>query len=454
LLTVSGLAFQEDQGFRTAVIHPGFSASLTLLSLFHQEHSMNLPKVESSVSRRSFLRLAGVAASMPILTEAHLAYAAVAPQTTSAAATPARRRRTVMPEGAVLINANENPLGPCRAACEAIAAIAHKGGRYDIDGETAKLTTTFAKQNGLKEEYIAVYAGSSEPLHFTVLAFTSPTRGFVTADPSYEAGMAAAKAAGAKISKVALTADYAHDVKAMVAADANAGVLYICNPNNPTGTLTTKEDIIWALANKPKGSILLVDEAYIHLADSPSVLDMVAADKDLIVLRTFSKVYGMAGIRCGIAAARPDLLAKLQPFGMNAMPITGSAAANVSLLEADLVPERKKIIADTRNDTFAFLTENGYKFIPSHSNCFMIDTGRPGKSVIEAMQAKNVYIGRTWPVWPNHVRVSVGTPEEMAAFKAAFKEVMDAPPTSVSAGLHSPFEGHDPLAVGAFPQFS
>ena len=266
---------------------------------------MNLPKVESSVSRRSFLRLAGVAASMPILTEAHLAYAAVAPQTTSAAATPARRRRTVMPEGAVLINANENPLGPCRAACEAIAAIAHKGGRYDIDGETAKLTTTFAKQNGLKEEYIAVYAGSSEPLHFTVLAFTSPTRGFVTADPSYEAGMAAAKAAGAKISKVALTADYAHDVKAMVAADANAGVLYICNPNNPTGTLTTKEDIIWALANKPKGSILLVDEAYIHLADSPSVLDMVAADKDLIVLRTFSKVYGMAGIRCGIAAARP-----------------------------------------------------------------------------------------------------------------------------------------------------
>ena len=247
----------------------------------------------AGVSRRSFLRMAGVAASVPILTEAHLAWAAQ--QTASTAPTQKRRVRPVLPQDAVLINANENPLGPCKAACEAISAIAPKGGRYDIDGETAKLTKTFASQNGLKEEYVAVYAGSSEPLHYTVLAFTSPSRGFVTADPSYEAGMMAANAAKAKISKVPLKADHAHDVKAMVAADPSAGVLYICNPNNPTGTLTAKEDIAWALEHKPKGSILLVDEAYIHLSDAPHVLDYVAADKDLIVLRTFSKVYGMAG---------------------------------------------------------------------------------------------------------------------------------------------------------------
>jgi histidinol-phosphate aminotransferase len=248
------------------------------------------------------MRMAGVAASMPILTEAHFAYAAFHPQqaTAKSDSAPKRRVRTAPPPGAVLINANENPLGPCKAACEAIAAIAHKGGRYDIDGETEKLTATFAKQNGLKESYIAVYAGSSEPLHFTVLAFTSPTKGFVTADPSYEA-----KTSGAKISKVPLTSDYAHDVKAMLAADPNAGVYYICNPNNPTGSLTSKADIVWALENKPKGSILLVDEAYIHLSDSPSVLDMVAADKDLIVLRTFSKVRdgGGAAGPAGEAAA-------------------------------------------------------------------------------------------------------------------------------------------------------
>jgi histidinol-phosphate aminotransferase len=394
-----------------------------------------------AVSRRSFMRLAGTAAAaMPIFTEAHFAHAAMqaaAPATTTAPARPKRLRMT-FPEGAVLINANENPLGPCKSACEAIAEIAHKGGRYDIDGETAKLTTTFATQNNLPEDHIAIYAGSSEPLHFTVLAFTSPTKGFVTADPSYEAGMYAASISKAKITKVPLTASHAHDVKAMVAADPNAGVIYICNPNNPTGTLTTKEDIAYAVENKPKGSIILVDEAYIHLSDSPSVLDMVAAGKDVIVLRTFSKVYGMAGIRCGLAAGRPDLLAKLQAYGQNAMPITGSAAANVSLLDATLVPERKKIIGDIRNDTFTWLTANNYKFIPSQSNCFMIDTGRDGKGVIKAMQDKNVYIGRTWPIWPSYVRITVGSADDMAKFKTAFKQVMDAPP--VTAELHSPYE--------------
>jgi len=395
------------------------------------------------------MRMAGVAAAaMPIFTEGHLAQAAM--QTAAPAAAPKRPRRMSMtyPEGAVIINANENPLGPCKAACEAIATIAHKGGRYDIDGETAKLTTTFAKQNGLKESYIAVYAGSSEPLHFTTLAFTSPAKGFVTADPSYEAGMMAANVSGAKITKVPLTSTYGHDVKAMVAADPNAGVIYICNPNNPTGTLTSKEDIAWAVENKPKGSILLVDEAYIHLSDSPSVLDLVAADKDVIVLRTFSKVYGMAGIRCGFAVGRPDLLRKLDAYGQNAMPITGSAAANVSLLDPELVPARKKIIGDIRNDTFEWLAKNNYKFIPSQSNCFMIDTGRNGKSVIAAMQEKNVFIGRTWPIWPNAVRITVGSPDDMAKFKVAFKEVMDAPAAPVSASLHNPYE---PVS---FPQLS
>jgi len=400
-------------------------------------------KNASAVSRRSFMRLASVAASMPILTEAHFAWAAHQATPAPGTSAPARHIRPAAPPGAVMINANENPLGPCKAACEAIAAIAPKGGRYDMDGETGKLTRTFAEQNGLKEEYIMVYAGSSEPLHYSVMAFTSPTRGFVTADPTFEAGMRSAMIAKAKISKVPLRADYSHDVKAMVAADPNAGVIYICNPNNPTGTTTTKEDIAWALENKPKGSILLVDEAYIHLSDAQNVLEYVAADKDLIVLRTFSKIYGMAGIRCGFAVGRPDLLAKLQPFGQNAMPITGSVAAKVSLLDAELVPTRKALIAKTRNDTFAFLKANNYKFIPSESNCFMVEVGRPGAEIISALHTKNVFIGRTWAIWPTMVRVSVGTPEEMAKFQVAFKEVMGE--TSTAS-----LPAHDPSADLAF----
>jgi histidinol-phosphate aminotransferase len=378
------------------------------------------PSPPATTSRRSFLHLAGLAATIPVMSEGRLAWAARA--ATAPVAAPA--------SAPVMIDANENPLGPCPAALDAITAIAKTGGRYDATGVLDRLPALFAKQNNLPADHIAVYAGSSEPLHFSVLAFTSPMRPFVTADPSYEAGMWAAAASGAKIVKVALTPQYAHDVKAMVAADPDAGVLYICNPNNPTGTLTAKKDILWANEHKPKGSVLLVDEAYIHLSDAPSVLDLVAQDQDVIVLRTFSKVYGMAGIRCGMALARPDILTKLQRYGMNPMPVTAAAAACASLNEPNLVATRKKIIADTRSATFDWLAAKGYKFIPSVSNCFMIDTGRSGKSVIAAMQQRNVYIGRTWPVWPNHVRISVGTPEEMASFRAAFEDVMNTPPTT------------------------
>jgi histidinol-phosphate aminotransferase len=380
----------------------------------------------NGVSRRSFMGLAGAAAiAAPILTEAHFAWA----QSGRRSSMPMN-----IPPDAVLINANENPLGPCDAACEAIADVAHKGGRYDY-ALTMELAQVFSDQEGLKPGYLAVYAGSSEPLHYTVLAFTSPAKGYVTGDPGYEAGMRAADVSKAKISKVLLKPDHSHDVKAMVAADPNAGVLYICNPNNPTGTITAKQDIVWALENKPKGSILLVDEAYIHLSDAENCIDLVKADKDIIILRTFSKVYGMAGIRAGFAIGRPDLLEKLQAYGQNAMPITGSAAATASLRDATVVPTRKKIIAGIRNDTFAWLTANNYSFIPSQSNCFMIDTKRDGKAFYDAMAAKKVYIGRVWPVWPTYVRVTVGSEDDMAKFEVAFKEVMDSPPNSMHADV-------------------
>jgi histidinol-phosphate aminotransferase len=383
----------------------------------------------SQSSRRSFLRYAALAAATPIFTEAHFARAAqAAPAESKSHSAPPSLVFPALPPDAVLINANENPMGPCAAARERIAALTPAGGRYDLYGEADKLIDTFASQHHLQRDHIAVYAGSSVPLFYTVLAFASPSRSLVIADPSYEWAMMAATAVGAPIHKVPLTADYAHDVKAMVSADPNAGVLYICNPNNPTGTLTSKEDIVWALENKPKGSVLLVDEAYIHFSDAPEVLDLVAADKDIIVLRTFSKVYGMAGLRCGLALARPELLQKLAMFGENFMPIMGTGPANASLLDAELVPTRKKIIGDTRRETISWLRKNGYKVIgESQSNCFMIDTGRSGRSVMAGMRAKNIYIGRTWPIWPNAVRITVGTPEEMVTFREAFKQVMDAP---------------------------
>jgi histidinol-phosphate aminotransferase len=379
----------------------------------------------SSFSRRNFFRFAAMAstfAAIPIASEFQLAYA---------------QRRLIMndsPSEVVLIDANENPLGPCEAACQAMTNILPHGGRYDYNNSNEELVRIFTEQEGLSDDHVLVYAGSSEPLHYSVLAFTSPERGYVTADPGYEAGMRAASLSGARISKVALTPTYAHDVKAMVVADPNAGLLYICNPNNPTGTITSRTYIQYALAHKPKNSILLVDEAYIHLSDAQSCMDLVKAGKDIILLRTFSKIYGMAGIRCGFAIARPDLLDKLLVYGRNPMPITAVVGARTSLLDKDLIPKRKKINSDIRADIFEWLTANHYSFTPSQSNCFMLDTKRPGEEVIAAMAQRKVIIGRLWPVWPTHVRVTVGTEQDMTAFKKAFKEVMNSNTTGLKLG--------------------
>jgi histidinol-phosphate aminotransferase len=371
-----------------------------------------------SVSRRTFLRSAALtsaaAAALPILTESQLAHA------------QRRMPRKADPAGSVRIDANENPLGPCAGACTTIAALIPEGGRYDSN-LTDKLALVFAEQEGLKPEYVSVYAGSSEPLHYSVLAFTSPTRAYVTGDPGYEAGMRAASLNKAQIIKVPLTATHAHDVKAMLAAAPQGGVFYICNPNNPTGTTTPREQIEYALANKPAGSILLIDEAYIHFSDAAPSLDLVKADKDVIVLRTFSKIYGMAGIRCGLAIGRPDLLARIGYYGMNPMPIMAVAAATTSLGEPGLIPKRRAINTGIRTQTFEWLTANNYKFTPSVSNCFMIDTGRPGHQVMAAMAEQNVYIGRVWPIMPTSVRITVGSPSDMQAFQTAFKQVMNAP---------------------------
>ena len=397
------------------------------------------PTLNPAFSRRSFLRFASAAsaaAAIPgisIVTESHLA---------------AQNRRVpkVHVAGGVYIDANENPMGPAPSACIACEDIVKSGGRYQMDLQM-DLLKYFAAQEGIKPEYAFPYAGSSEPLHYAVLGFTGPTKSFVTADPGYEAGIMAAAISGAKVVKVPLKADHSHDVKAMLAAAPDAGVFYVCNPNNPTGTTTPREDIEYLLANKPQGSILLIDEAYIHLSDAKPCVDMVAADKDVIILRTFSKIYGMAGLRCGFAMARPDLLKKVMNFGgWNSMPVTSVTAAKASLMDANLIPERKKTIADIRTDTFTWLSANNYEFIPSVSNCFMVNTKRPGKSVQDAMAAKNVYIGRVWPVMPTWVRVTVGSKSDMAAFQVAFKEVMDQP---VTASLEIPSIAED-LSVRRF----
>ena len=370
--------------------------------------------LQTEFSRRSLgrraLTLLGAGAALPFYNEPALAQLSMIGP---------------LPPGAVKINANENPLGPCPEAAEAIFGVVKKGGRYMYE-ETFSFTRTLAEQEGLKPNYVMPFAGSSDPLHRAVLAFTSAEKPFVMGDPGYEAGQRAAQFIGSKVIRVPLNAKHEHDVKAMVAASDSAGILYICNPNNPTGTITKRADIEWLLANKPKGSILLLDEAYIHLSTEPFGTDLVAKDGELIVLRTFSKLYGMAGLRAGAAIGRPDLLAKLQGYGAGALPLTGMIGAAASLRAKNLVLERRKLIADTREDVFDFLAKHNAKFVPSVSNKFMLEWDKPGGELVKAFAAEKVFIGRVWPKWPNHARVSIGTPEEMAVFKKAYKKIFGA----------------------------
>jgi histidinol-phosphate aminotransferase len=185
--------------------------------------------------------------------------------------------------------------------------------------------------------------------------------------------------------------------------------------------------------------LTVLDQAYFEYVDDPDFADGVGelfkAGRRVVVLRTFSKIYGMAGLRCGLAIGRPDLLAKIQKFGSNFMPILAVAAATSSLQEPTLVAERRKINTDIRNQTFSWLTANNYEFIPSQTNCFMLNAGRPGKEVMAAMAQRNVYIGRVWPVMPNWVRITVGTRSEMDKFQQAWKEVMTGATTAFAAPM-------------------
>ena len=221
--------------------------------------------------------------------------------------------------------------------------------------------------------------------------------------------------------EVSLNAEHAHDVPAMLAANPQAGMLYLCNPNNPTGTLTPTEAIRQALANKPKGCVLVVDEAYIDFCDAQSCVSWVKDHDDLLVLRTFSKIYGMAGARLGLAIGHPALLERLAVFGGDNVPAASTLlGARASLDDLKLVPQRKALNAQLRDETIAWLKGRGFTCTVSQSNCFMINVKQPAEQVIEKLAAQGVLVGRVWKDWPQWVRVTVGNKQEMARFREVF----------------------------------
>ncbi len=403
----------------------------------------------NGVSRRSFLRTLGAAsaaaAALPAMAYGQAQQAVQAARRQGGGGMSDMGERVPLGPDVVIISSNENPLGPAQSALTALCATAPLGGRYHQE-ESQKTIAAFNEVYGLKRGYSALFPGSGGPLDLALMSNIGPDKPLVMGDPSYEQGTRAAMTMKAPLFAVPLTKTYAHDVKAMLAAHPSPGAYYIVNPNNPTGTMTPRADIEWLIENKPKGSVVIIDEAYHHFSTDESSIGFVAQDKDVIVMRTFSKIYGMAGIRAGFAVARPDLLQKFQtvaPAGRSlaSISIVSAAAARASLTDKELVPLRRKINGDIREETLAFMQKKGYKVLPgSQANFFMVDVGRPGSEFHKAMLEEKVSIGRTWPALPNFVRVTVGTKDEMAKFQAAFVKCMDKKPDTANgaASLYVP----------------
>jgi len=214
----------------------------------------------------------------------------------------------------------------------------------------------------------------------------------------------------------------------MLAATSDAGLVYICNPNNPTASITPKDQIRAFLAKVPSKTMVLIDEAYHHYVESndyESVIPLVSQYPNLIVARTFSKIYGMAGLRCGYSVARPELITGMrEQQTWDSLNIMALVAATASLQDAAQVAEGRKHNSEVKQFVYAELDKLGLKYIPSQANFLMVDLRREVKPMIAAMRARNVEVGRLFPALPNFMRVTIGTRPQMDAFVSAFRAVM------------------------------
>jgi histidinol-phosphate aminotransferase len=334
------------------------------------------------------------------------------------------------PDGVVRLSSNENPYGPPPAAFEAMRRAFDRVWRYP-DEAVDELAADLAKLHGVAADRVLLGNGSGEILKLCAAAFTGPGRPLVMADPTFEAIGRYARAAGAEVVKVELAADHRHDLGKMLDAAPAAGLLYICNPNNPTGTVTP--DLRGFLGRVPAGTAVLVDEAYHHYADGGGYESVAALPGELpslphlIVARTFSKIYGMAGLRCGYALARPETLERLRFHqAWDTLNIQVLAAARASLGETAYLEKSRRLNRETREWTTAELAARGHAVLPSQTNFLMADLGRDVGPVIEALRERRVEVGRKFPALPNHLRVTVGTRPQMERFVAALEETLGA----------------------------
>ncbi|MGH9387700.1 MAG: pyridoxal phosphate-dependent aminotransferase [Vicinamibacterales bacterium] len=329
----------------------------------------------------------------------------------------------------VKLASNENNWGPPESVMKAMTSSWKYANRYGYpDGN---IVQAIADHHGVKPANILLTAGSSEALLVVGTTFLLGGKKVLGADPTYATVYQHATNIKADAVKLPLTRDYRQDIGAMIeATNKNAkdlGFVYLCNPNNPTGMVVTAKEVKQLLDGIPKDMPVLIDEAYHHFVDDPAYgtsLPYVLEGRPIVIARTFSKIAALAAMRIGYAVSTPEIIQRMRPYSMGSVNVLAKWGAAASLKDAQGQSDVKAKVIGLRNKTTRELEAYGYPTIPSQTNFFMVSLeGRTVQPVIEEFRAKGILVGRPFPPMVQHLRVSVGVPEEMDKFLKAFKEI-------------------------------
>jgi histidinol-phosphate aminotransferase len=334
----------------------------------------------------------------------------------------------VLPNLKARLFANENPFGPSDAAKKAISDAISEGYRYPIK-QVAELEQKILDFEGLKEGQIMTSSGSSPLLRAAAIYYSRPGSNIVTASPTYEDLPEHCANFDIKINYVPLNANYEYDLDAMEkVVDANTSLVYVCNPNNPTGTMVSGDKLRAFCERISKRTTVFVDEAYIDYADDPqatSMIDCVKRGMNIIVARTFSKLYGFAGLRIGYILSQPEVIKKFAMYTAGNWCISGPSAAGAiaAFKEPSYMTSALQKTQTSKEYLYKILKEEGYEYIPSHTNFVMFPIKMDGKKFTDEMMKRGVGV-RFWQFnnkqW---CRISIGRMDEMQAFAEAFKEI-------------------------------
>jgi len=371
----------------------------------------------NTLNRRQWLRRGSIASALALVGGP----AAIARQT------PSFVPRPLLADQPIRLNANENPYGPSPSVRTAIRDHFDQACRYPY-GYLRALVDDLAKKEGVTKDHIVVTGGSTEGLKLCGMIYGANNREIVAGDPTFQAMLTYAELSGGHVHRVPLNDKLELDLDAMYQRVTNrTGLIFLCNPNNPTGTLLPADQVRDFCESTAERTVVFSDEAYYDYIDDPnypSMVELVKKDANVIVSRTFSKVYGMAGIRIGYMVARPDIARRLKEAVVAFTNTPALFAARTALQDQEFYDFSIAKNREGKKRIYATLDNLGLEYVPSQTNFIFFKTGESISSFSDKMMQAGVQVGRPFPPYLDWCRISTGSLEEVDAFNSALKKVM------------------------------